>query len=133
MIKLIIGSKGTGKTKELIDLVNQSGKNAKGNVVCIEKHNKLTFDVTHKVRLIDVNDYDFIGFDAFYGFIAGLLAGDYDISDIYVDSILRIGSRDYSELSKFLEKLDKITKNINVFITVSSNETDLPNEIEKYK
>ena len=90
MIKLITGKKGTGKTKILIDMIKEAVDSTKGNVVCIEKGAKLTYDIPHSVRLADVEEFGIAGYDAFYGFIAGMLAGNFDISEVYVDSILKI-------------------------------------------
>ena len=95
MINLIPGKKGTGKTKVLVDAIESSVKNATGDVVCIERGMKLTYDLPHKVRLVDAEEYGINSYDAFYGFVAGVLAGNYDIQEIFVDGILRIGGRDY--------------------------------------
>ena len=72
MIKLIVGKKGSGKTKILVDMVNNAAKTTDGNVVCVEQKPKLTYDLDHSVRLLDVVNYDISGFDAFYGYVAGL-------------------------------------------------------------
>ena len=131
MITLIIGNKGSGKTKRLIQLANEAVEKSNGNVVVIEKGAKLTYDVSHKARLIDIEQYNVSGFDAFYGFLSGICAGDHDITDILVDATLRIGSRDYDELAVFLEKvkeLSDITEKNFVF-TVSADEEELPEKI----
>ena len=82
MISMIIGNKGSGKTKRLVELVNAAVDASKGNVVCIEKGLKLTYDLTHKARLVDTDEYNISGFDTLYGFISGMCAGNYDITDI---------------------------------------------------
>ena len=94
MIKLIIGKKGSGKTKLLIEKVNSAAQTSTGNVVCIEKGMKLTFELDHKVRLIDAEEYNIKGYEVFYGFVNGILAANYDIKEIYVDGILKIGAKD---------------------------------------
>ena len=94
MINLIPGKKGTGKTKILVDSIKEAVTTCKGNVVCIERGMKLTYDIPHKVRLVDAEEYGISSFDAFYGFVAGMLAGNYDIQEVYVDGILKIGGRD---------------------------------------
>ena len=76
MVKLIVGKKGTGKTKKLISLANEAVENSNGNVVVIEKGAKLTYDVTHKARLIDTEQYSISGYEAFFGFLSGLCAGN---------------------------------------------------------
>ena len=91
MIKLIVGNKGSGKTKTLVDLINKSARQTDGNLVCVEKGQKLMYEIDHSVRLVNTDDYSLAGYDAFYGFIAGLLAANYDLKEIFVDSILKIG------------------------------------------
>lgn len=133
MIKLITGKKGTGKTKILVDMINESAKNTNGNIVCIEKGAKLTYDIDHSVRLTDTEHYAIDGYDAFYGFVAGMFAGNFDISEVYVDSILKIGGRDYNELGKLLEKIDKISgQDIKVVFTVSADENELPQSVKAF-
>ena len=137
MIKLIIGKKGSGKTKLLIDKVNNAAQSSQGNVVCIEQGMKLTLELDHKVRLIDAEEYNIKGYDAFYGFVEGVLAGNYDIKEIYVDGILRIGSKDggkdYDGLGALLEKLYKqIPPDITIVFTVSADQSDLPDSVLKF-
>ena len=137
MIKLIIGKKGSGKTKLLIDKVNAAVNTTNGNVVCIEKSMKLTFELDHKVRLIDADEYAIQGYDAFYGFVSGVHAGNYDIKEIFVDGILRIGAKDgakdYEGFGALLEKLYKqIPADVTLTFTVSADQTDLPDSVLKY-
>ena len=133
MIKLITGKKGTGKTKILIDMINESAKKTSGNIVCIEKGAKLTYDIDHSVRLTDTEHYGIDGYDAFYGFVAGMFAGNFDISDVYVDSILKIGGPDYAELGVLLKKLDKLSGNdITLIFTVSADDADLPDSVKAF-
>lgn len=134
MIKMITGKKGTGKTKVLIDMINDAAQNTSGDIVCVEKSMKLTFDINHSVRLIDAEEYGIEGFDMFYGFIAGILASNFDIAEIFVDGILKIGGRDYEELGKLLAKVDKLSgKEIKVVFTVSADESELPESVLNYK
>ena len=88
MITLILGKKGSGKTKKLMDLCNTAVEQSKGNVVFIEKDNTLTYDLSHKARLVAAEDYAIRCYGCLYGFIAGMCAGNYDITDIFVDSTL---------------------------------------------
>ena len=90
MVTLLIGKKGTGKTKKLISLANEAVAASSGNVVVIEKGAKLTYDVTHKARLIDTDQYSISGYNMLYGFISGICAGNYDVTDILVDSTFKI-------------------------------------------
>lgn len=137
MIKLIIGSKGSGKTKLLIDKVNNAVKSTTGNVVCIEQGMQLTLELNHKVRLIDAEEYAIVGYDAFYGFVQGVLACNYDIKEIFVDGILKIGAvdgkKDYQGLGDLLAKLYKqIPSDITVFFTISADQSDLPDTVLKF-
>lgn len=137
MIKLIIGNKGSGKTKLLIDKVNSTVKSTNGDVVCIEKGMKLTLELDHKVRLIDAEEYAINGYDAFYGFVQGVLAGNYDIKEIFVDGILKIGAKDgekdFDGLGELLAKLYKqIPADVTVLFTVSASEEDLPDSVLKF-
>ena len=87
MIKLITGKKGTGKTKILVDMINNAVKDTNGDLICIEKGAKLTYDISYKVRLVDSDRFAIEGYEAFYGFIAGMFAGNYDIKEIFIDGI----------------------------------------------
>ena len=93
MIRLITGKKGSGKTKIIIDRINTAVKNTNGCLVCIEKGETLRRSISYKVRWCDTEQFAIDTFDAFYGFVAGMLAGNYDIKEIYVDGILKIGLR----------------------------------------
>lgn len=112
MIKLIVGSKGFGKTKILIDEVNKAAKTTNGSVVCIEKAMNLQFQIVPSVRLIHADEYNILGYDVFYGFISGVLAGNYDIKDIFVDGILRIGGpeKDVEGFAALVEKIQALVK-----------------------
>ncbi len=131
MISLILGHKGSGKTKHLIACVNDAIENSKGNVICVEKETKLTYDVNYRARLIAADDYEVKGYSAFYGFLAGICAGDHDITDVLVDATLRIGGRDYNELAKFLETVYELSsqQEKNFVFTISADKDELPESI----
>ncbi len=131
MVKLIIGNKGSGKTKRLIDLVNGAVEKSNGNVVCVEKERLLTYDVNYRARLIETDHYKVSGYDAFYGFLCGVIAGDHDITDILVDATLKIGGRDYEALAAFLEKVSELSKisEQDITFTISCDECELPERI----
>ena len=134
MIKLIVGNKGSGKTKILIDMINHSLQTSDGNVVCIERGMKLTYEINHNCRLIDAEEYGVEGIDMFFGFLSGLLAGNYDIKDVYVDGILKIGGRDYDKLGEMFDKVDALSSksNVNVVFTVSADSSELPESVKKF-
>lgn len=134
MIKLIVGNKGSGKTKALIQMATEAVETSKGNVVCVEKGETLKFDLTHQVRLIDIEDYNVNGFDAFYGFFAGLFAGNYDITEVFVDGVFKVCGKDFIAFGLFVEKLVKLldTNGASMTFTVSCDKNDLPTGIHKY-
>ena len=132
MVKLIIGRKGSGKTKKLIDAVKAATEASNGNVVCIEKGDKLKLDITYKARLIDTDYYSICDADSLYGFIAGILASNSDITDIFVDSALKIVGNDTAAFEKMLKKLDDITKDVNLVLTASILVEECPAGIKAY-
>lgn len=133
MIKLIVGSKGSGKTKTLISMCNEAVKNTDGCVVCIEKAMSLQFSIVPQVRLIHADAYNISGYDEFYGFVSGVLAGNYDIKDIFVDGILRIGNRDLDGLGVLLDRIQALVKDeVTVVVTVSTDVENLPASVSKY-
>lgn len=134
MIYLILGNKGSGKTKRLIDLVNAAVEKSNGNVVCIEKERLLTYNVNYRARLVETDHYGISGYDAFYGFLSGIIAGDHDITDVLVDATLKIGGRDYEALACFLEKVAKLSKiaEQDFTFTISADEAELPAKIFEF-
>ncbi len=134
MVSLIIGNKGSGKTKRLIDLINEAVKSSNGTVVCIEKSPLLTYEVTHKARLIETERYDVDGADAFYGMLSGILAQDHDITEIFVDATFKIVGRDYEKFADLLAKVKKLSEitDTDFVFTVSEDEDKLPVRIFDY-
>ncbi|WP_294496624.1 hypothetical protein [uncultured Gemmiger sp.] len=132
MIKLIVGPKGAGKTKTMIDMINAAVKTTAGNIVVIEKSMKLTTDINHAARLLDVDEYHIEGADMLYGFVAGVLAGNYDITELFIDGVLKIVDHDIDAAAALLAKIDAITSNVEVIVTISSAEDALPESIKKY-
>ncbi len=128
MIKLIIGKKGSGKTKLLVDMVNEATKVSLGNVVCIEKGDTLTYSVTHKARLIDADSFGISGYGEYYGLVAGIKSGNHDVTHIFGDATLRIGTRNYDELYAFFERIAKIS-DVEFIFTVSADKEELPEKI----
>ena len=120
-MKIIIGVKGTGKTKALIDMANSALDSSKGSVICIEKGDKLRFDIKYQVRLIDSDEYHVTDADALYGFVAGILASDHDVTDLFIDSALKICKNDYDAFDSFLKDLDFLAKKIGVNVVMTSS------------
>ena len=131
MVTLLIGKKGTGKTKKLIDRANAAVAASSGNVVVIEKGAKLTYDVTHKARLIDTEQYNITGYDMLYGFISGICAGNYDVTDILVDSTFKIAPEAIAGLESFTKKLQALSESTstNIVMLISADEADVPDSI----
>ncbi len=128
MVTLIIGKKGSGKTKKLIALANDTAAASTGNVVVIEKGSKLTYDITHKARLIDSDHYEISGYDMLLGFLSGICAGNYDVSDILVDSTFKICPTAIEGLEEFITKVNKLAEDSDTKITflISAAEEELP-------
>ena len=131
MVTLIIGKKGSGKTKKLIQLANEAVAKSSGNVVVIDKGSKLTYDVTHKARLIDTDVYGVKGYDMLLGFISGICAGNYDVTDIFVDSTFKICPEAVNGLEAFVVRLNALEAESEAKITllVSSGDAELPAEL----
>lgn len=134
MLNLITGKKGSGKTKQLISMVNDAVKTSNGKVVCIEKGNKLTFDVNHDARLLNTEEYDVSGCEEFYGFLAGIAASNFDVKEIYIDTIAKIVGDNIDELVGFFEKVDNISNkfNLNIYITFSHDKNELAENMSKF-
>lgn len=132
MVTLIIGKKGSGKTKKLIQLANEAVAKSQGNVVVIEKGAKLTYDVTHKARLIDTDVYGIGGYNMLLGFISGICAGNYDVTDIFVDSTFKICEEGVDGIAPFVEKLNALSEEAqaNITMLVSAAEADLPADLK---
>lgn len=134
MVKLIIGVKGSGKTKSLISMVNEAVENSKGNVVCIEKGIKLRYDVNYRCRLINVDEYFVFGAKPLYGFVAGILASNSDVSDIFVDGALRICDNNVDEFERCVNDLDELADRykVNVVLTSSIPVEDATDGLKKF-
>lgn len=132
MVTLLIGHKGSGKTKKLISMANEAVTKSTGNVVVIEKGAKLTYDVTHKARLIDTEQYHIEGYDVLFGFVSGICAGNYDVTDIFIDSVFKICSDDKDALKSFVSKIKVLSENAetNITLLISADKEELPKDIE---
>ena len=134
MLKVIIGVKGTGKTKSLIALVNEAVEKSHGDVVCIEKGVKLRYDVKYRARLIDVNEYFVDDAQSLYGFVAGILASNHDVTDLFIDSSLKICKDNYEDFDKFLDEVAVISDKIgiNIVTTASMPADQASDTVKKY-
>ena len=134
MLKLMIGVKGTGKTKALVNMVNEACEASKGHVVCLEKGVKLTYDVKHQARLINTNDYLVFDAQSLFGFISGIMASDHDVTDIFVDSAKKICNDDMVAFEKMVLELDELAQKVgvNIVMTASMPVEDATDVIIKY-
>ena len=128
MIQIIAGEKGKGKTKYLLEKVNESVKSATGNIVYLDKSQKHMYELSNKVRLINVADYVISNCDEFLGFLCGIISQDHDLEEMYLDSFLTIAKMDDSDLVHAIEKLETISEKFHVdfVLSISRNESDLP-------
>ena len=132
MTKIIMGLKGMGKTKTLISLVKEAVSKDYGNVVCIEKDAALGYDIGINARLVNASEYGIDNFDKFYGFICGLVAGNYDITDIFVDSVLKFCGDDMAKFEECVKAIDAVAPNINIVMTASYDAANAPEGIKSY-
>lgn len=134
MVKLIVGIKGSGKTKALIGMVNDAVEKSNGSVVCVEKGIKLRYDVNYNCRLINVDEYFVFGSMQLYGFLAGLIASNHDISDLFVDSALRICDNNIDTFERMVNDIDELADRykVNVVMTSSMPVEDLTDGLKKF-
>lgn len=135
MVELLIGKKGTGKTKALIDKVNNALTVAKGNVVFISSNGDNMFDIKSKVRMANTADFDIKTYNEFLGFIYGIVSRDYDITNIFVDSIFKIiGNDNLDGFESFLNRLEALGNKFNITFVISvSIDADIaPDYIKKF-
>ena len=128
MVEIIAGEKGKGKTKYLLDKVNESIKSASGNIVYLDKSQKHMYELNNRVRLINVTDFPVTNCDEFLGFICGIVSQDHDLQEMYLDSFLTIANVGEGQINHAIEKIDIISEKYNVkfVLSVSKNEADLP-------
>lgn len=131
MVTLLTGKKGSGKTKKLIELAKEAVEKSNGNVVLIEKGQKLTYNLPYSVRLIDSDAYDVKGADALLGFISGICAGNYDVTDIFVDSTLKITGTGAEACSYLVPELKKLSESAStsIVLSISAADEDIPAQV----
>ena len=136
MVRVIMGVKGTGKTKQMIELINAAAKSESGSVVCIEHGSKLTYDIHYQIRLIEAKDYALTSFDMLKGFISGLHAGNYDITQVFVESLTKLinVSAEDPQVEQFLDWLNAFgEKNgIKFTVTISADASLASEGVRKY-
>ena len=135
MVRLIMGGKGSGKTKQLIELINNAAKDEPGNVVCIEADRNMTYDINYHIRLIDAQEYKLDNFDLMRGFISGLYSGNYDITHVFIDNLCKIVGHDVDkETEDFLNWLDMFgdKNNLKFTATISADASSATDGMQKY-
>ena len=134
MIQVIMGLKGSGKTKKLIDSINEAVASAQGDVVCIEYGKKLTYDVNYRVRLVDSQEYGINSLEMLKGFLSGLHAGNFDITNVYIDNLYKTIGSDRANGEAFILWCAKFAEDnkMNITITVSDDPAGASEEVKKF-
>jgi hypothetical protein len=135
MVRVIMGKKGSGKTKQMIDLINTAIENEHGNVVCIERNRKLTYDIHYSIRLVEASDYDIRSFEFLKGLVSGLYAGNYDITHIFIDSLCKVVPCEGNpEVEEFLDWLNAFSEanGIKFTVTISADAELATDGVRKY-
>ncbi len=136
MVKLLIGHKGSGKTKTMIDMANDSLNNVDGSVVFINKNHRLMYELRYRIRVVCMEDFEHItNIDEYIGFIYGIISQDHDIEIIFIDSILRHADVKISDLEEFLERLHNISKRyeLDFIVSISADREELGDYIDNYE
>ena len=135
MVRLIMGVKGSGKTKQLIEMINNAAKDEPGNVVCIEANPTLTYDIHYNIRLVHAQEYNLSSYEVFRGFISGLYAGNYDISHVFIDNLCKtVGQEVNKDTEVFLNWLDLFGErnNIKFTVTISADASAATDGMQKF-
>ena len=135
MVKVIMGQKGTGKTKQMIDLINTAVDTEHGNVVAIAHNSKLNYKINYKIRLVDTSDYSIPNYDTLRGFLYGLYASNYDITHVFIDSLTKIVPSEFGvDVESFLDWLDRFSEKygIKFTVTISADQSLASDAIKKY-
>lgn len=133
MVRLIMGLKGTGKTKTLVELVRKAVDEEHGDVICIEKDKALTYDIPYQARLVHASQYGINSLELMRGFISGLAAGNYDITHVFIDNLFKIiGRADDATLAGLLSWLEGFGEEITFTVTVSADPSEYSEAVTKY-
>ncbi len=132
MVQLIVGKKGKGKTKCLLDKVNTEVKNVLGSVVFLDKNTKHMYELNNKIRLIVVSDFNITNPDEFIGFVSGIISQDHDLQQMYFDSFLKISCLEGADITPTIEKLESLSEKFGVefVLSLSLDEADLPEAVK---
>ncbi|MBQ2677594.1 MAG: hypothetical protein IJF96_01615 [Firmicutes bacterium] len=136
MVRLLIGHKGSGKTKKIVELANDSLNKVNGSVVFINKNSNLTTNLKYSIRLISMNDFEAItNVDEYIGFLYGIISQDHDLECIFIDSILKHADIKVENLEDFLARIDRISKehDVDMVVSISADKTDLGPYIDQYE
>ena len=133
MVQIIVGVKGKGKTKRLLEMANEAVKEAKGTVVYLDKSAKHMYELSNKIRLINVNDFDIMSSDGFTGFVSGIISQDHDLETMFLDSFLKLANLEGGDITPVIDALEKIGEKYNVkfVLSVSMDAADLPENAKK--
>ncbi|MCR5487347.1 MAG: twitching motility protein PilT [Lachnospiraceae bacterium] len=132
MIQLIIGEKGKGKTKILLDKVNEAAKNAKGNLVFVDKDSSHMFELKNSIRLVNASEYSVASAEEFTGFISGIISADHDLEQLFLDGYMILASAESHNMEDSLLKIDEVSSRFNVTVTISISVTkdELPEQLK---
>ncbi len=136
MVKVTIGPKGSGKTGRLIDRLNQYAENEAANVVLIEHGRRLDRQINHRIRLVEITEYPVEGYEQLLSFLAGITTMDYDITDIYIDSLFKVASCDCAEsCGRFLSALEAFSQkqNLTFHVVISLESDEIPQTLKSYE
>lgn len=136
MVSLIVGNKGTGKTKMMIDLANERSRSSDGRVVFVNKNHRLMYDLFHQIRVVCMEDYEEItNSDEYIGFLYGVISGDHDIEAIFIDSILKHANVNKEDIPEFLARLKFISEqfSIDFIVSISADIEELSDEVADFE
>ena len=133
MVQIIAGKKGKGKTKHLLDMANQGVKEATGSIVYLDKSSKRMYELSNKIRLINVNEYPLSGSQGFIGFLCGIISQDHDIETMFLDSFLKLASLEGEDIADTITTLETISDKyaVNFVLSVSMDAADMPESAQK--
>lgn len=130
MIKIICGGKGKGKTKEMLSLASKAVNEVEGSVVYIDKSDQHMYELSNKIRLINISEYPIKNTDGMLGFVSGLLAGNHDIQMVFIDSLLKLSSLTASDIEVIIDELDALAGDVEFIVSISANKDDLPDSVQ---